>query len=134
MSLDIQRREREGIVIFDLKGRVVMGPEATHFRETVQPAVAAPQAKVLLNLAEVAYIDSTGLGALVFLSGVTRKAGSQVKLLATNARNLELLVTTKLETIFENFADEQDAINSFFPERALKKFDILEFVREHEND
>jgi anti-sigma B factor antagonist len=134
VSLEIEQREREGILIFDLKGRVVMGPEATHFRETVHPTVAAPDAKVLLNLAEVAYIDSTGLGALVFLSGSARKANSQVKLLATNARNLELLVTTKLETIFENFSEEQDAINSFFPERAVKKFDILEFVRENEND
>ncbi|WP_180538399.1 STAS domain-containing protein [Nevskia soli] len=134
MGLDIEQREREGILIFDLKGRVVMGPEASHFRDTLHPPVATSDAKVLLNLAEVAYIDSTGLGALVFLSSAARKANSQVKLLATNARNLELLVTTKLETIFENFSEEQDAINSFFPDRAVKKFDILEFVRDNEND
>jgi anti-sigma B factor antagonist len=134
VSLDIEQREREGILIFDLKGRVVMGPEATHFRDTLHSPVATSDAKILLNLAEVAYIDSTGLGALVFLSSTARKANSQVKLLATNARNLELLVTTKLETIFENFSEEQDAVNSFFPERAVKKFDILEFVRENEND
>jgi len=51
-----------------------------------------------------------------------------------NARNLELLVTTKLETIFENFEDEQDAVNSFFPDRAVKKFDILAFVKEQDSE
>lgn len=134
MSLDVGRRDREGIAIFDLKGRIVMGPEASHFRETVLPVVREPNSKVLLNMAEVAYVDSTGLGALVFLAGAARRCDGSVKLLATNARNLELLVTTKLETIFENFEDEQDAVNSFFPQRAVKKFDILQFVRQHEKD
>ena len=58
-------------------------------------------------------------------------AGGSVKLLNLSRRNVELLVLTKLETVFEVFADEQDAVNSFFPDREVKKFDILAFVQSH---
>jgi anti-sigma B factor antagonist len=132
VALDIHQRERESISILDLKGRLVMGPEVTRFRDVVLPMVSANGARVLLNMAELAYIDSTGLGALVYCAATARKSSSAIKLLAMNARNLELLVTTKLETIFENYPLEQDAINSFFPDRAIQKFDILEFVREQQ--
>ncbi len=134
MSLNWERRDREGIAIFDLKGRIVMGPEASEFREAVLPLAGLPESRIILNMLDVAYIDSTGLGALVYLAGTARKAKSLIRLLAMNSRNLELLVTTKLETIFEHFGDEQDAVNSFFPDRAVKKFDILEFVKEQENE
>ena len=134
VSLEIKQREREGITVLDLKGRIVMGPEVSEFRERVLPLAGTQSGMLLLNMLEVAYIDSTGLGALVFCASRARKSDGTIKLLATNARNLELLVTTKLETIFENFADEQDAINSFFPDRLVKKFDILDFVREHQDE
>ena len=60
---------------------------------------------------------------------IFRKTGGEVKLLNLNRRNVELLVATKLTTIFEIFGDEQDAVNSFFPGRDIKPFDILEFVK-----
>jgi anti-sigma B factor antagonist len=59
-----------------------------------------------------------------------RKAGGALKLLNLNRRNIELLVMTKLATVFDLFTDEQDAINSFFPDRAIKTFDILNFVEQ----
>ena len=111
-----------------------MGPEASEFRQAVYPAASAPDGKVLLNLTDIAYIDSTGLGAMIFCASTAQKNGTVIRLLGTNARNLELLVTTKLETVFQNFSDEQDAINSFFPDRVVKKFDILDFVREHQEE
>ena len=134
MSLTWERRDREGIAIFDLKGRIVMGLEASEFRDAITPLASAAEGHIILNMIEVAYIDSTGLGALVFLAGTARKSKSLIRLLSMNARNLELLVTTKLETIFENFEDEQDAVNSFFPDRAVKKFDILAFVKEQDSE
>jgi anti-sigma B factor antagonist len=133
VSLDIHERDRETIVILDLKGRLVMGPEASHFREKMIPLLGVQDNKIILNMADVAYIDSTGLGALVFCASAARKTSSAIRLLSMNARNIELLVTTKLETIFESFTEEQDAVNSFFPDRAVKKFDILEFVRENKD-
>jgi anti-sigma B factor antagonist len=59
-----------------------------------------------------------------------RKAGGNTKLVNLNRRNIELLVMTKLATVFEIFTDEQDAVNSFYPDRKVKTFDILEFVQQ----
>ncbi len=130
MSLEIGQRERESITILDLNGRITMGDEVTSFRAMIQKlAAAGPDPKVILNLEHVDYIDSTGLGAIVMGSSAVRNNGGMVKLLNLNRRNLELLVATKLTVIFEIFADEQDAVNSFFPDREIKPFDILEFVK-----
>ena len=87
---------------------------------------------LVLNLAGVDYIDSTGLGALVMCATTVRKAGGNVKLVNLNRRNIELLVMTKLATVFEIFTDEQDAINSYYPDRKIKTFDILDFVQQDE--
>jgi len=128
MSLDIQQREREGITVLEMKGRITVGPEATALREKIATLTASNIRNVVLNLAGVDYIDSTGLGALVVCATSARKAGGNVKLVNLSKRNIELLVMTKLATVFEIFNDEQDAINSFYPDRKLKTFDILDFV------
>ena len=130
MSHEIQQREHEGIVILDLKSRITVGPEASALREKVASVTAAGSKNIILNLAHVDYIDSTGLGAMVMCSTTVRKAGGSLKLENLNRRNIELLVMTKLATVFDLFTDEQDAINSFFPDRAIKAFDILNFVEQ----
>jgi anti-sigma B factor antagonist len=130
MALDIQQREREGVTILDLKGRVTVGPEATALREKVAALRDAGTAKTVLNLEHVDYIDSTGLGALVIVATTARKNGGNVKLLNLNRRNIELLVMTKLATVFEIFNDEQDAVNSYYPDRKIKTFDLLNFVQQ----
>jgi anti-sigma B factor antagonist len=130
MALEIHRKEHEGVTILDMKGRVTVGPEATALREAVAAALAAGIRNLVLNLEQVDFIDSTGLGALVMCSTSMRKAGGTVKLLNLSRRNIELLVMTKLATVFEIFTDEQDAVNSFFPDRKLNQFDILSFVQE----
>jgi anti-sigma B factor antagonist len=132
MSLEITQREHEGIIVLDLKGRITVGPEATALRETISRLRSSPN--VVLNLAEVDYIDSTGLGALVVSATGLRKQGGAMKLLNLNRRHIELLVMTKLATVFEIFTDEQDAINSFFPDRKIQKFDILNFVQHMKQD
>lgn len=134
MSLDIQEREREWIVILDLKGRLTSGPEAGSFREAASAVATRSSPNLILNMANVDYVDSTGLGAMVMIATTIKRAGGKVKLLNMNKRNIELLVMTKLATIFEIFNDELDATNSFFPDREIKAFDILAFVKEHEND
>jgi anti-sigma B factor antagonist len=63
-----------------------------------------------------------------------KKAGGALKLLSLNKRNIELLLLTKLHTIFEVFSDEQDAVNSFFPDRDIKRFDILTFVQQNQEE
>jgi anti-sigma B factor antagonist len=130
MALEIQRREREGVTILDMKGRITVGPEAGALREAVAVAVADGILQMVLNLANVDFIDSTGLGAVVMCSTTMRKAGGSVKLLNLSRRNIELLVMTKLTTVFETFNDETDSVNSFFPDRKLNQFDILSFVQQ----
>jgi anti-sigma B factor antagonist len=129
MSLEIQQKEREGITILDMKGRITVGNEATTLREKVAGLSAAGIKNVIFNLEHVDYIDSTGLGALVMCATSARKTGGHVKLVNLTKRNVELLVMTRLATAFEIFADEQDAINSFYPDRKINNFDILSFVQ-----
>ena len=130
MNFDIRRRDKEGVVILDLEGRLIVGDPSVRLRESINQEIAQGRTHIILNLAGVDYIDSTGLGCMVICYTTVQKAGGALKLLKLNRRNVELLLLTKLSTIFELFADEQDAINSFFPEREIKRFDILSFVQQ----
>lgn len=130
MALDIQEREREGITILDLNGRLIVGEPVASLREKIRELADAGKLSIILNLEHVDYIDSTGLGGLVISYTTLKKAGGALKVLKLSKRNVELLVLTKLTTVFELFVDEQDAINSFFPNRQIRKFDILDFVQQ----
>ncbi len=130
MPLEISQREREGVAILDLRGRITVGEEASAMREQFRELVASGHNRAVLNLREVEYIDSTGLGALVMGHTTLRKAGGKLALEHLTGRSIELLVVTKLSTVFDVFDDEQQAVNSFFPDRHIRKFDILDFVRE----
>ena len=128
-QLDIQVRQKEGIAILDVNGRLAVGAAST-LREKVTEEMAQGQNKVILNLKDVDYIDSTGLGTMVICYTTLSKAGGNLKLVHLNRRNIELLLLTKLSTVFQIFGDEQDAVNSFFPDREIKRFDILNFVQQ----
>jgi anti-sigma B factor antagonist len=130
MSLDIHERDREGIAILDLDGRLTVGNEMATYRETMRKLIDAGTRSIILNMAKVDYVDSTGLGALVMTYTTLNKAGGKIKLLNLTRRSIELLVMTKLTTIFEVFDDEQNSVNSFFPDREIKHFDILNFVQQ----
>src|SRR5580658_4019768 len=129
MSLEIAQREREGVILMDLKGRITLGEEVSLFRDAFEKIAAVQEAKLILNMVGVDYVDSTGLGAMVMCSTRLRNAKGVAKLVNVNRRNIELMVMTKIDTIFEVFDDETDAINSFFPGREVKRFDILSFVQ-----
>jgi len=133
MALDIHEREREGIVILDLKGRLIVGEPVSSLREKIRELSDTNKLSVILNLEHLDYIDSTGLGGLVISYTTLKKAGGALKILNLSKRNVELLVLTKLTTVFELFNDEQDAVNSFFPNRQIRKFDILDFVQQQGN-
>lgn len=130
MSLAIGQRTREGIIILDLKGRLIVGEPVSGLREKIRSLAEERSTNVVLNLEQVDYIDSTGLGSLVICFTTLQKAGGSLKLLNLNRRNIELLVLTKLSTVFEVFDDEQAAVNSFFPNREIRRFDILSFVQQ----
>src|SRR5262245_56796256 len=123
MSLDIHQREREGIIVLDLHGRLVVGESISALRERIQQLAQSGKVNLILNMEGVDYIDSTGLGGLVICYTTLKKAGGALKILNLSKRTIELLVLTKLSTVFEVFQDEQDAVNSFFPNREIRKFD-----------
>jgi anti-sigma B factor antagonist len=133
MSLHIEQRESEGIVILDMKGPLTLGEGDLELRDRLAALHEAGKVNIVLNLKEVADIDSTGLGTLVFGLARLGRAGGRLALLNLNRTHLKLFLLTKLALAFEFFDDEQEAINSFFPDRAVKHFDILDFV-EHESN
>ena len=132
MGFTVSQREREGVVILDLAGALTVGDAATALRTALSEIVSSGRNNVVLNLAAVDFIDSTGLGAMVVCFTSLRKSGGRLVLLNLNRRHLELLLLTKLSTVFEIFDDEQDAANSFFPNRHIRHFDILNFVNQQD--
>ena len=130
MDLQLHQREKEGIQIVDLHGHLIEGASEARLRAVIVELAEARTANVILNFAGVTEIDNDGLGALVFCDAHLTQASGALRLLNVSPRHLDLLVLTKLGTISEVFTDEQDAINSFFPDRAALRYDILEFVED----
>ena len=129
MSLHIEQRDSEGITILDLKGQLTLGPGDSELRDRMVALHQSGKVNIVLNLKEVSDIASTGLGTLVFGLARLRQAGGRLALVNLNQSHLELLQLTKLAIAFEFFDDEQEAVNSFFSDRALKPFDVLDFVQ-----
>jgi len=112
MQLRMSTRQVDGVLVVDCSGRLVFGEESASLRDTVKK-VLVESPKVVLNLHEVNYIDSGGLGTLVSLYTTARNAGGAVKLARLSQRVGDLLQVTKLLTIFEVFDDEEVAAQSF---------------------
>jgi anti-sigma B factor antagonist len=128
MVLDIEHREQEGIEILDLRGRLTLGEEDLVLRNEIDKAATAGRTRLVLDLGKVTDIDTTGLGTLLFAQTRLRNAGGGLALANLHPAHMELLVVAKMEATFEVFDQDQDAINSFFPDRRVPHFDILEFV------
>jgi anti-sigma B factor antagonist len=112
MQLRMSTRQVDGVLVVDCSGRVMFGEESASLRDMVKKLLAQSP-KVVLNLREVNYIDSGGLGTLVSLYTTARNAGGAVKLARLSQRVGDLLQITKLLTIFEVFDDEEVAAQSF---------------------
>jgi anti-sigma B factor antagonist len=112
MQLRMSTRSVEGVLVVDCSGRLLFGEESARLRETVK-GLLAEDPKLVMNMREVTFIDSGGLGTLVSLFTSARNAGGAVKLASLSQRVGDLLQITKLFTIFEVFDDEQKAAQSF---------------------
>jgi anti-sigma B factor antagonist len=112
MQLKLSTQTKDGILIVDCTGRIVFGEESALLRETVKKAVAENN-RIVLNLGEVNYIDSGGLGTLVALHTTAQNAGGSIKLTNLTKRVDDLLQVTKLLTVFEVYDSEEAAIESF---------------------
>ncbi|MGA2211990.1 MAG: STAS domain-containing protein [Bryobacteraceae bacterium] len=131
--LGIHQRENEGIVILDLKGNLVLGGGEIPLRESVQALFDGGNRQLVLDLAGVSTIDTSGAGVLMSLAEQYRTAGGKLVLLQVAHVHEELYERARLEANLEIYELEQDAVNSFFPDRIVKHYDILDYI-EHRND
>lgn len=113
MSVTINTRQVGDVTVIDAAGRITLGEGSTTFRDTIKELVAKGDKKLLLNLSEVSYIDSSGIGELVSGFTTVSNGGGKLKLLGLTKRVQDLLQITKLYTVFEVFEDEAAALGSF---------------------
>lgn len=113
MSMKVSNRQVDGITVVDMSGRITLGEGSVVLRDTVRDLVTKGQKKILLNLGDVTYIDSSGIGELVSAFTAVRREGGELKLLNLTKKVHDLLQITKLYTVFDIKDDEATAIQSF---------------------
>ncbi len=113
MSVKLTTRQVGDVTVIDANGRITLGEGSSTFRESIKDLTAFGNRKLLLNLADVSYIDSSGIGEMVSAFTSVTNQGGQLKLLNLTKRVKDLLQITKLYTVFEVFDDEAAAVRSF---------------------
>ena len=113
MALAIASREVDGVIVLDLSGRITLGEGSVQLRDSIRDLIGKGQRRILLDLGDVNYIDSSGLGELVSAYTSARNQGATVKLLKLTKKVHDLLQLTKLYTVFDVKDDEASAIASF---------------------
>ncbi|HZM89500.1 MAG TPA: STAS domain-containing protein [Blastocatellia bacterium] len=111
--MDIKERVVGGVSILDLSGKVVLGEGDLQVKQRIKDLLADGQKRILLNLADVNYIDSAGLGSLISAYTSSKREGASLKLVNLTKRIQNLLAITKLITVFETFDTEPEALASF---------------------
>jgi anti-sigma B factor antagonist len=106
-------RQVDGVAVVDMSGRITLGEGSVVLRDTIRDLVGKGQKKILLNLGDVTYIDSSGIGELVSAFTAVRREGGELKLLNLTKKVHDLLQITKLYTVFDIKDDEATAIKAF---------------------
>jgi anti-sigma B factor antagonist len=112
-ELDVKERQAGDVTILDLRGEVRIGEGSIALRDAIRNLADSGKKKLLLNLAGVSYIDSSGIGELIANYTTITRQGGQLKLLKLTDRVQNLLVITKLLTVFDAYEDEAEALKSF---------------------
>jgi len=113
MDIKLEERHIGRVTVLDIVGRLTMSQPAQRLKDKINSLISQGLTQIVLNLADVPYIDSSGLGQLVASYGSVLKAGGALKLLNVGARNQELLSITRLLTLFESFDSEAEAVQSY---------------------
>ena len=113
MTMTVSTRQVDGVTIVDLSGRITLDEGSTLLRDTIKQLASQGQKHVLLNLSEVHYIDSSGIGELVSAFTTMRDQGGELKLLNLTRKVHDLIQITKLHTVFDIKDDEATAIQAF---------------------
>jgi anti-sigma B factor antagonist len=110
--------EKSGVSVVDISGKLTLGESTSALRNKMHELAESGSGRILLNMADVTYIDSSGIGELVAAHTTVANAGGDIKLLNLAERVHDLLKITKLYTVFEVFEDEASAVGSFSPAKA----------------
>jgi anti-sigma B factor antagonist len=113
VALTIASREVDGVTVLDLSGRITLGEGSVLLRDAIRDLIGKGSKNILLNLGNVNYIDSSGLGELVSAYTTSKNQGAQLKLLSLTRKVHDLLQLTKLYTVFDIYDDEATAIASY---------------------
>jgi anti-sigma B factor antagonist len=113
VSIKLSTRQVGDVSVVDVAGRITLGEGSSALRDMMRDLVSKSQKKILLNLGDVSYIDSSGIGELVSGFTTVTNSGGNLKLLGLNKRVKDLLQITKLYTVFDVHEDEAGAIRSF---------------------
>jgi anti-sigma B factor antagonist len=113
VSMKASNRQVDGVAVVDMSGRITLGEGSVVLRDTIRDLVGKGQKKILLNLGDVTYIDSSGIGELVSAFTAVRREGGELKLLNLTKKVHDLLQITKLYTVFDIKDDEATAIKAF---------------------
>lgn len=111
--MKIEKRQSGNVTILDLKGKILFGDGIDELRQSINQAIKANEKQLVLNFAEVPYLDSTGLGEVVRSYTTLKKEGGAVKIANLTNKVKDLMMVTKLITVFETFNSENDAVKSF---------------------
>ena len=111
--MDIEERANGDVVVLDLKGRITLGDGDARLKDKINSLVNQGRKKIVLNLADVSYIDSSGLGGIVGSYTTVSRQGGTLKLANLTKKIHDLLAITKLLTVFETFDSENEAVRSF---------------------
>jgi anti-sigma B factor antagonist len=111
--MQITERQSGSVTVLDLSGKVTLGEDSTLLKDKLQSLLHQGRKNLILNLAEVSYVDSAGLGALVSAYTTVTREGGSLKLVNVTKRLQDLLSITKLLTVFETFDSEDEALRSF---------------------
>jgi anti-sigma B factor antagonist len=113
VSMKATNRQVEGVAVVDMSGRITLGEGSVVLRDNIRDLIGKGQKKILLNLGDVTYIDSSGIGELVSAFTAVRREGGELKLLKLTKKVHDLLQITKLYTVFDIKDDEAKAIQAF---------------------
>lgn len=113
MSVKLTTRQVGDVTVIDAAGRITLGEGASQFRDTIRDLSSKGSKKILLNLGDVSYIDSSGIGEMVSGFTTVTNAGGKLKLVGLSKRVKDLLQITKLYTVFDVYDEEATAIRSF---------------------
>ena len=113
MPLEITQRETNGIYLLTLKGRLVLGPESNGLRTTIDNLLSSGATRIVVNLEDVNFVDSAGLGTLIEIHRKTKAKGGRLMLTNLGPKLRQALEIARLLTLFETFATEADAVASF---------------------